>query len=131
MSIIRTLAATSVVLALSAVPALAHPKLISSVPAADASVAPTSRLDLHFSEALERAFTGATVYAVKPRLMNGKFVDHAVTVSGVTGGLDPADSKTLMLMIPTVLAAGDYKVGWHAVSTDTHRQTGSYRFTVK
>jgi methionine-rich copper-binding protein CopC len=131
MSIIRTLAATSVVLALSAAPALAHPKLISSAPAAGASVAPTDRLDLYFSEPLERAFTGATVYAVKPRLMNGRFVDHEVALSGVTGALDPADSKTLMLTARTVLPAGDYKVGWHAVSTDTHRQTGSYRFTVK
>jgi methionine-rich copper-binding protein CopC len=29
------------------------------------------------------------------------------------------------------LAAGTYKVIWHATDADTHKTQGSYRFTVK
>ncbi len=42
-----------------------------------------------------------------------------------------ANGRTLVLTPRTPLAAGRYVVAWHAVSTDTHRVTGRYAFTVR
>ena len=43
----------------------------------------------------------------------------------------PTDKKQLVVPVPTPLAAGIYKVDWHAVAADTHRVQGSYSFTIK
>ena len=42
-----------------------------------------------------------------------------------------ADGKTLVAVFPRPLPAGTYKLDWHAVSTDTHRITGTLAFTVR
>ena len=42
----------------------------------------------------------------------------------------PIFCSTAMMAGSGPLAAGTYKVEWHAVSTDTHKTQGSYSFTV-
>lgn len=107
-------------LATATTPALAHAHLASAEPA-DAAVLGTSpaALTLHFSEALELAFSG---------------VDVTGPAGPVTLGpahLDPADAETLVAPVESPLASGSYIVTWHALSVDGHKTTGSYGFTVK
>jgi methionine-rich copper-binding protein CopC len=130
-TLFRTAGLAAAVLALSATTALAHPHLLSSVPAAKATVAPTKTLVLHFSETLEPKFTGADVSSTMTMTMDGKPMTHEMKLDGVTSAVDPKDKKSLIVTAKAPLAAGDYKVAWHAVSTDTHRLTGTYSFTVK
>jgi methionine-rich copper-binding protein CopC len=113
MSTIRIAAVAAALLALSAAPALAHPKLVSSMPAAKATVGPTANL------------------TETSMMMNGQMMAHVMKIGGVAAALDPADHKTLILSLKKPLAPGVYKVSWHAVSTDTHRLTGAYAFTVR
>ena len=105
-----------VVLALTAAPApaWAHAKLSSSAPAANSKVKSPSLIRLEFSEKLEPAFSGASLSDAK-----GK----TIPVSAAVG------STTITLM-PLGLKPGDYQVTWHGVGHDTHRVTGSFRFTV-
>ena len=70
MSILRTVALSGLILSLSAAQALAHAALVSSAPAAGAAVAPTGRIELHFSEALVEKFSGAEVSST--RMMMGE-----------------------------------------------------------
>lgn len=102
-------------------PALAHAHLIRETPAANAvlTAAPTE-LRLTFSEALEARFT--TVKVTGPGTAS-------VATAGVA--LDPQNGALLIVPLRGPLAAGTYKVEWHAVSTDTHKTQGSYSFTVK
>jgi methionine-rich copper-binding protein CopC len=130
MSTIRIAAVAAALLALSAAPALAHPKLVSSMPAAKATVGPTAKIELHFSEPLEAKFSGADLTETS-MMMNGQMMAHVMKIGGVAAALDPADHKTLILSLKKPLAPGAYKVSWHAVSTDTHRLTGAYAFTVR
>lgn len=129
MSIIRVAVAAAASFALSAAPALAHPKLLSSTPAAKATVAPTAKIELHFSEPLAAKFSGADLTETS-MMMNGQMMAHNMKIGGLAATLDPADHKTLILSLKKPLAPGVYKVSWHAVSTDTHKLTGVYTFTV-
>ena len=42
----------------------------------------------------------------------------------------PGDPQTMHLSVGRALKPGGYTVEWHAVSVDTHRTSGAYRFTV-
>lgn len=107
-------------------PALAHPKLLSSNPAANASVAAPSRITLTFSEGLMPKLSGADVVMTgMPGMPN-----HRMAVTGVAASTDP-DGKTLVLTLARPLPKGSYQVAWHVVSTDTHRIQGNLAFTVK
>jgi methionine-rich copper-binding protein CopC len=44
--------------------------------------------------------------------------------------LDKSDGVTLRVSLPA-LAAGQYRVEWRAVSTDSHKIQGGYTFRVK
>ena len=124
---LRTFFGTAVVAsALIASPALAHPKLLATTPAADASVAPPSRITLSFSERLMPRLSGVEI------VMTGMpgMPDHRMAVTGFqTSTTD--DGKTLTADLARPLGAGSYRVSWHVVSTDTHRVEGSFAFTVK
>lgn len=107
-------------------PALAHPKLLSSTPAANASVAAPSQITLTFSEGLMPKLSGGDIVMTgMPGMPN-----HHMAVTGVTPSVD-ADGKTLVLTLARPLPAGSYQVAWHVVSTDTHRVQGNLAFTVK
>jgi hypothetical protein len=105
----------------AATAALAHPKLVKSDPAADAAVSDSPKeLRLSFNEELVPKFSGADVKDQK-----GQKVEVGAAAA------DPADKKQLVLPLTKPLAAGTYKVEWHAVAADTHRVQGSFSFTVK
>ena len=101
--------------------AYAHPKLVKSDPAANAVVtASPKELRLSFNEELVPKFSSADVKDQK-----GQKVEIGTTTA------DPTDKKQLVVPLSKPLAAGTYKVEWHAVAADTHRVQGSYSFTVK
>ena len=101
--------------------AFAHPKLVKSDPAADAVVAASPKeLRLSFNEELVPKFSSADVKDQK-----GQKVEIG------TAAANPTDKKQLVVPLSKPLAAGTYKVEWHAVAADTHRVQGSYSFTVK
>jgi methionine-rich copper-binding protein CopC len=113
-------------LALAAVPALAHPKVEASTPAAGATVAAPAQISLQMSEPLVAKLSGATL------TMTGMpgMADHAPMVIAVKSSVGP-DGKTLLLSPTKKLPAGHYRVDWHVVSTDTHRVVGTHEFSVK
>ena len=101
-------------------PALAHPKLTATVPAADAQAQPPQQIRLSFSEALVAKFSGLDL-----KDQDGKHVETGPAAS------DPKDRKQLIVPVKAALAPGRYTVEWHVVSEDTHRIKGSYSFEVK
>jgi methionine-rich copper-binding protein CopC len=103
--------------------AFAHAHLDSQLPAADSAVSSPKELRLTFSEGVEEKFTKISITSVAA---SGKNVVEPVP--GIA--TDPADKKVLIVTPGAPLAPGEYKVEWHAVSVDTHKSEGSYRFTV-
>ena len=103
-------------LAGSVAPAMAHAFLERADPVAGANLtaAPT-RIELHFTEPLEPAFS-----AVKVTDENGNDV----------GAGPPSVGGSEMDLALKALAPGRYRVSWHAVSVDTHRTEGKYNFLV-
>jgi copper resistance protein C len=101
--------------------AFAHAHLKASTPADQATVSPGPQmLRLEFSEGVEPKFCTVAVTM-------GDGMDMGPT----TLATDPQDPKILIATLPGKLAAGTYKVVWHAVATDTHKTDGSYGFTVE
>lgn len=94
----------------------AHPEVM--VPAANATVSAPASVTIHFSEELEPKFSTITL------------VDAAGHVVSKERSVVGADAKIMTLRLPA-LAPGVYTVKWVAVSVDTHRTQGAYKFTVK
>jgi copper resistance protein C len=111
--------AASLIGAALAGPAFAHAHLESATPADKSTVAAPSELDLNFSEDLNLKFTGI------------KVTGPAKTVVKTGDGMLMNANKTLMVPVSGKLAAGAYKVEWHALSADGHKTKGSYSFIVK
>ncbi|MGY4398429.1 methionine-rich copper-binding protein CopC [Sphingomonas sp. UYAg733] len=107
-------------------PAQAHPKLVSSTPAANANGVAPKHVDLHFSEKLMAKFSGAELVMVDMPGMAMKTPMKMPATASVGG-----DGKTLSVVPARPLPAGTYRVDYHIVSTDTHRVTGSLVFRVK
>jgi copper resistance protein C len=101
-------------------PALAHPKLTATVPAADAQSQPPQEIRLSFNEALVVKFSGLDL-----KDQAGKRVETGPAAS------DPKDRKQLIVPVKAALQPGRYTVEWHVVAEDTHRVKGSYSFEVK
>ena len=97
-------------------PAMAHAFLERADPAAGENfqTAPT-RIELHFTEPLEPAFSAVTVTDENGHDM---------------GAGAPAIGGSEMDLPLKTLAPGRYRVSWHAVSVDTHRTEGKYNFLV-
>ena len=112
---------------LVATPALAHPKLVAANPAANSLVAKPSKIELRFSEKLVGQFSSVDLAMTG---MPGMANHGPMKVSGVATSIG-GDGKTLVVTLKKPLAAGTYKLDWHAVSADTHRVNGSYSFRVK
>ena len=101
--------------------AVAHPKLIGTMPEANAVVTTgPSEIRLIFSERLEPSFSGAEL-----KTQAGQKVDAGKAAS------DAKDTKQLVIPLPSPLPAGTYNVDWHAVAADSHPVKGSFSFTVK
>jgi methionine-rich copper-binding protein CopC len=103
-------------LPLLARPVLAHAHLQKSEPADGAKLRSPAHVTLHFSEALEPAFSGALLLDKDGRNVSGA----PVKIDG-----------PLMILTPGPLPPGTYKVSWHSVGHDTHRLDGNFSFTVK
>ncbi|MBH1487140.1 copper homeostasis periplasmic binding protein CopC [Stenotrophomonas geniculata] len=120
---IRSVSLVLLLSGLAAAPlALAHPSLVSSTPAADATVAPATEITLRFSE------------KVMPRATRIELsMDHGrMKMAMATTAQDISeDGHTLRARFAKPLPAGSYALQWRAVGQDTHPITGSYRFTVK
>ena len=107
--------------------AQAHTRLVSSSPAANATVAKPGRVVLTFNERVVANFTGATLVMTS---MPGMASHQPMPISGFTSAMS-ADGKRLTLQMRRALTAGTYQLRWHAVGDDTHRMEGTFSFTVK
>ena len=110
--------AIGAVVAFAAGPAAAHARLVSATPAPNATVAATRTVSLTFSERTVAAFSGFDV-------VNSAGEKIALRTS-IT-----EDGKTLTGTLAGPLTAGAYRVDWRIASSDGHRMTGSYTFSVR
>ncbi|WP_426265245.1 copper homeostasis periplasmic binding protein CopC [Sphingomonas sp. PWP1-2] len=105
--------------------AQAHPKLLSSTPAAKSTGAAPRRIELHFSEGLMAKLSGADLAMTS---MPGMAMKTPMKMAGTaTVG---ADGKTLFVLPAKPLPKGTYRVDYHVVSVDTHRVTGTLVFRI-
>lgn len=120
-TIARTLVLAGLGLLAASAPAFAHAHLKSATPAIGGTVATApTELDLKFSEGLNLKFTGLKVSGpAKAAIATGP------------AALGTGDDATLVVPVTDALPAGPYKVDWHALSSDGHKTSGSYTFTVK
>jgi methionine-rich copper-binding protein CopC len=108
-----------VLVTLLAVPAaFAHAHPVAMLPAPDQTVPSPDVVKISFSEAVEPKFSKISVMDAA-----GHGVNKEVSMVG-------ADAKTISVALPK-LAAGVYTVNWIAVAVDSHREQGSYKFSVK
>ena len=105
---------------LGATACFAHAFLDKAVPAVGATVASgPSELQLAFTEDLVAAFSGVTLATAE-----------GAAVGAGKATLEAAHPAVLHLRLDRALKPGTYVVRWHVVSVDTHRTSGTYRFTV-
>lgn len=105
--------------ALAAGPASAHARLVTSDPAANATVAAPKAIRLTFNEKLAPAFSTFDL-----AMADGMKAPVKISVS--------QDRKTMTGVPKGRLMAGAYKVTWRAASADDgHRMDGAFTFTVK
>ena len=110
--------ALAAALLLSATQALAHAHLVSSTPAANATVAAPKAITLTFNEKLEPKFSGFEL-----AMADGMAVAIKTSVS---------QNRLAIVGTPSQpLAPGAYKVTWRAVAGDAHRMQGVVTFTVR
>lgn len=122
-------------LGLTATSAVAHPKLMSAVPAAetDANASPkesgvaTKDKTAGAPKEIRLMFSEAVIAKMSGIVLKDEAGKPVPTGSPQT---DPQDQKQLVVPVPAPLAPGRYNVTWHAVSEDTHRVKGEYNFTV-
>lgn len=105
--------------------ALAHPKLLSATPAANAAVVKPTAIKLSFSETLVGPLSGVELTMTG---MPGMANHAAMPIRGFT---TKAAGKDLVVTLPRPLPAGSYELKWHAVAADQHRVEGSYTFSVR
>jgi methionine-rich copper-binding protein CopC len=107
--------------ALLASNAYAHPRVKSTVPAENETVAnsPTT-IQIEFTERPVAKFSGI-------ELLNA----HNEAIPLAPSEVLASNSKVLVAPIKSKLDPGDYTVVWHAVAADTHRVEGRYTFHIK
>ena len=99
--------------------AFAHAMLKSARPGVGSTFATSPRtLELDFSEGVVPSFSGIVLHD-----QDGRVVRLGPLAKG-------SSATTLVAPIVGSLSDGTYTVTWHAVSVDTHRTQGSFRFTV-
>ena len=98
-------------------PAIAHAFLKQASPGAGATPTTTPKeIALEFSEPLEPSFSGIDVTDAAGHDMEAA---------------RPVVKGAFMRVALKPLPAGTYSVAWRAVSVDTHRTEGAYKFTIK
>jgi methionine-rich copper-binding protein CopC len=112
----------------SAIPAQAHPALVSSSPAASTAASNVRTVTLTFNEAFMSELSGLEIVMTGMPGMAGQHPAMKINGVKVTVG---ADRKTLVATLARPLPVGTYDVNWHAVGDDTHRVSGKVSFTVR
>lgn len=105
--------------------AAAHSKLLSSNPAANATVAKPTKITLTFSETFLAPMSGVDL------TMTGMpgMADHPPMP--IKGFKTSVEGKTMTVTLPRALPAGSYDLKWHIVGADQHKMEGGYSFKVK
>ena len=109
----------------SAMPAAAHPRLVTATPAANATVAQPTQIVLAFSEALVAPMSGIELTMTA---MPGMANHPRMPIRGFT---IKVEGRTLTAKLPRALPAGTYELKWHVVAADQHRIENTYSFTVR
>lgn len=100
--------------------AFAHAFLARAVPGVGSTVTGSpSELQLSFTQNIVLAFSGVRLAGAG---------GQAIAIGKPR--LDPAQPNVLHVRIEHPLKPGAYLVSWHVVSVDTHRTSGTYKFTV-
>ena len=102
--------------------AMAHPRVLSSSPAANAAVAAPNQIDVTFSEALLARGSRAELFMGHGRL----WMKVAVVPAQVL-----ADGRTLRTVPNAPLVPGNYRLQWRTVGSDSHPMSGEIDFSVK
>jgi methionine-rich copper-binding protein CopC len=110
---------------LSAGSAQAHSALIASTPAAHATVAAPSAIELHYNEKLKSKSRVELFMTGAPGKLVGNPAQIGVSVS--VGG----NGKTLVAKPQKPLAKGSYLIAWHVIAADGDRTDGTVRFAVR
>lgn len=97
----------------------AHTHPVSMTPTSDSTVDAPASIVMHFTGDMEPKFSSITVSNATGHVVNAE-------ASAVASG----DKKLMSVTLPK-LPPGVYTVDWVAVSVDTHRSQGEYKFTVK
>ena len=105
--------------------ASAHTKLVSSTPAANATIAKPTKMTLTFSETFLAPLSGADLTMTG---MPGMANHDPMPIKGFKTAVD---GKSMTLTFPRALPAGTYDLKWHVVGADQHKMEGGYSFTVK
>jgi methionine-rich copper-binding protein CopC len=114
------LACFVVALGLQGGPASAHAALEHANPRVGSKVtASPTEVRMWFSEALEPAFSGASIV-----------VPAGQGAAGAKAFVDVKDRRELVIPLVRPLPAGRYQVKWAVVSVDGHRTEGDFPFTV-
>ena len=121
-----TLAAPVLVALAFAAGAQARPALVSSTPAAKATVAKTGQIDLVFTERLRTANTRVQlVMTTMPGM--AMTAPMAMPVSLMMG----KDGKSVMVMPRSALPRGSYELRWTAAGDDKEAASGKFAFQVR
>jgi methionine-rich copper-binding protein CopC len=116
----RTVILAAVACIVAATAAHAHAFLDHAVPAVGSTVAGSpGELELTFTQNIVPAFSGAEIASAE---------GGAVPAGKPT--VDSGNPNVLRVWLGHALKPGVYIVSWHVVSVDTHRTSGSYKFTV-
>jgi len=114
------LVALTSALALAPAPALAHAKVVSSNPAANAVIAPPRQVSVTFSEKLVPAFSKVEIS------MAGMNMAVPVKTSVST------DGKTIVAVPQGAFMKGAYVIKWSAAAADDgHHTAGTIPFKIK
>ncbi len=114
-----TLAGVAATLLLAMSQAGAHAKLESTTPKANSTVSSPQLIQVHFDEAIE------------VKLSSLKLIASDGTDVPIMSMNDAKDPSTLSIMPNMTLKPGVYTAAWSIVSDDGHKETGSFKFTVK
>jgi len=105
--------------------AAAHSKLLSSNPAANATVSKPTKLTLTFSETFLAPMSGVEIVMTG---MPGMANHSPMPIKGFKTSVE---GKTMVVTVPRALPAGSYDLKWHIVGADQHKMEGGYSFKVK
>lgn len=118
--------ALAVATVFAATPLLADPILVTAKPSANATVAPTNRIDLVFNEKIMPANTRMQLMMTSmPGMANHAPMKMPISV------MMGKDGKSVMVMMKKPLTSGGYELRWMASGDDNEVVSGKYAFKVK